>query len=93
MNECNGVALQHAADSLQMHTNSCHPQQLRTLAASVSGQRVELIASAELVFVCVHGFQISWLDFDGGHIVPMSFDRPAESTADLAALLGSYLCG
>ena len=92
MNECDGVAFQYAADSLLMHTNACHPQQLRALAASVSGRRVELIISAELVFVCVHGFQISWLDVSGGNIVPMSFERAAQSPGDLAALLGSYLC-
>ena len=93
MNECNGIALQHAADSLLMHTNAAHRPELRSLAASISDQRDSQIVDAELVFVCAHGFQVSWLDLDGGHIVPLSFDRPAHSSHDLAHLLGGYLCG
>lgn len=91
MDECQDLVLQHAADSIQMHTNSCHRAQLRKLAAWVGGVPVDSIASAELVFVCMHGFQISWLDVVGGHVVPISFEHPANDSAELSTLLGSYL--
>ena len=91
LGECQFDALQHAAGSIQQHTNTSHHAQLRALAGCVSDQPACSIASAELVALCRHGFHISWLDLAGGHVVQVAFEHPAEDAAGLAMQLGAFL--
>lgn len=80
----------HAA-WLVIHTNSCHQNELRRLAAALAGVPLAQVAAATIGALTADEVQLSWVATDGAHRTRLPFHCRARDPRSLGALLHDRL--